>query len=506
MKKNEFRNIQCGKSIPPNNLHAISVSLPKMSDVIAYEENKNSWRDCMESGYPRFFTHPLEKQVSDIFRSRFSIDANDEIFLVSTDKAVTEVKHSCDVEFKEHQIDQIIAIAVNKLHANEVREFIQHTGYKTFTRQLEQFLYDEGAIKELEGEVAFKIDPETHIKNIVRESFEISKEDDVHLFSCGMNAIYSLFRSLQKIQAGRNAHIFIQFGWLYTDTMQILKKYAEYNFEIVSVFDTDSLLDFVEKNSVNIAGVFTEIPTNPILSTPDLPLLYSQLRKLGIPLIVDGTIGSCINLRYLPYCDYAVESLTKFASGMADVMSGVVVPNPLSKWVNKHKLDFSMYQDRMHLKDIERLAFEINGFKERVEHIRANTFKLAKYFESHPLISKVNWSHNETNKINYAKIEKEHNNYAGLISIEFNTNIDSFYDALELPKGPSLGTEFTLIMPYFYLAHYDLISSPEGRQILLEKNINWKMVRISVGIEPINELIELFEKALKKLEEKAATE
>ncbi|WP_461638967.1 hypothetical protein [Labilibaculum euxinus] len=54
-------------------------------------------------------------------------------------------------------------------------------------------------------------------------------------------------------------------------------------------------------------------------------------------------------------------------------------------------------------------------------------------------------------------------------------------------------------MPYFYLAHCDLIKTKEGRKLLAKKGINWELVRISVGTEPIEELISIFEKALNQI-------
>ncbi len=47
--------IPVGSPLPLNNLHAVSVSLPKMADVIGYEENKIAVTSKMQSGYPRFF-------------------------------------------------------------------------------------------------------------------------------------------------------------------------------------------------------------------------------------------------------------------------------------------------------------------------------------------------------------------------------------------------------------------------------------------------------------------
>ncbi|MDN5106047.1 PLP-dependent transferase, partial [Aliarcobacter butzleri] len=57
-----------------------------------------------------------------------------------------------------------------------------------------------------------------------------------------------------------------------------------------------------------------------------------------------------------------------------------------------------------------------------------------------------------------------------------------------------LGTEFTLLMPYTYLAHYDLISSENGKEFLKQINLPIELLRISVGIEPIEEIIKEFEK------------
>ena len=68
------------------------------------------------------------------------------------------------------------------------------------------------------------------------------------------------------------------------------------------------------------------------------------------------------------------------------------------------------------------------------------------------------------------------------------------YDALNFSKGPSLGTEFTLAMPYTYLAHYDLLQTEEGKKFLEEAGLDARIIRISVGIEPIEDIINEFEK------------
>lgn len=501
MTKTPYRNIACGKSIPPNNVHAISVSLPTIQDVYSYEENQNNWRDCMETGYPRFFCHPYETKVIEYFKSLFSIRKEEYLLLFPSKSSSQLVSRFFDTDFKEYELNGIFAISVNSKNPNYKKacDFIQHSGYKVFSRQLEDFLVKLKLLNNPQQEKVFSDHPEQRVKMELQKQFQLENDQNINLFSSGMNAIYSLFESINKIQKLKNATIFIQYGWLYTDTINILKKYSESYFELICVYDEKELLSLVEANNGRIAAVFTEIPTNPFLHTPNLPFLYSHLSKLNIPLIVDGTIGTCVNMTYLPFCDFAVESLTKFASGMADVMAGTVVSNPNSNWIKNNPVDLKPYQQELYRKDLERIAFQISGMESRVRSIQKNVFELAHFFESHPAIKTVNWSHNDKNKANYSKIEKEENNYAGLISIEFDGPIEKFYDALELPKGPSLGTEFTLVMPYFYLAHYDLIKSEAGRKLLTQKEINWELVRISVGTEPIKELISIFEKALNQL-------
>lgn len=501
MTENPYRNIACGKSIPPDNVHAISVSLPTIQDVYSYEENQNNWRDCMETGYPRFFCHPYEKMVTDCFTSHFSIGKEKSLLLFPSKLSCQLVTDFFNLDLKAYELNGIFAIAVdskNKIY-NKICDFVQHTGYKVFSRQLEDFLMLFKTITQPQQEELHSNNPEQHVKQELQKQFQLKNNRDIELFSSGMNAIYSLFAGINKTQKEKGATIFIQYGWLYTDTITILKKYSDAYFEVISVYDEQELLDKIESKKGKIAAVFTEIPTNPFLHTPNLAFLYSHLSKLQIPLVVDGTIGTCVNMNYLPYCDFAVESLTKFASGMADVMAGCVVPNPDSNWVKNNSIALQPYQQKLYVKDLERIAFQISGMEARVRSIRKNASKLAQFFENHPAVKTVNWSHNKKNEANYSIVEKEKNNYSGLISIEFDGSIEKFYNALELPKGPSLGTEFTLVMPYFYLAHYDLVKCEEGRQVLREKNINWELVRISVGTEPIEELTTIFAKALKEI-------
>lgn len=82
----------------------------------------------------------------------------------------------------------------------------------------------------------------------------------------------------------------------------------------------------------------------------------------------------------------------------------------------------------------------------------------------------------------------------GIVSVVFDKPLVYYYDRLMLSKGPSLGNNFTLAMPYFYLAHWDLVNHDAGRKALLNLGLEPELLRISIGLEPIDQLIGVFEK------------
>ncbi len=67
---------------------------------------------------------------------------------------------------------------------------------------------------------------------------------------------------------------------------------------------------------------------------------------------------------------------------------------------------------------------------------------------------------------------------------------------MRLPKGPSFGQQTTLLSPYIYLAHYDLVTSEAGRAELAAHGLSPDLLRLSVGIEPAEDIIATLGEAL----------
>jgi cystathionine gamma-synthase len=64
-----------------------------------------------------------------------------------------------------------------------------------------------------------------------------------------------------------------------------------------------------------------------------------------------------------------------------------------------------------------------------------------------------------------------------------------FYDAVRLPKGPSFGMKNSLLSPFIYIAHYDLVKTAAGRAELAASGIDPELLRLSIGGEPADEII-----------------
>ena len=83
-----------------------------------------------------------------------------------------------------------------------------------------------------------------------------------------------------------------------------------------------------------------------------------------------------------------------------------------------------------------------------------------------------------------------------MISFTLHGSLEEFYDRLTLQKGPSFGMKTTLVCPFIYLAHYDLVNSEAGRAELAASGIDPDLVRFSVGCEPVEAIIAALEEAL----------
>lgn len=492
---NTFQHIPLGNSLPINNPHSVSVSLPTLNDVIGYEENKPEIMNQLKNGYPRFFKNKLVQKLEEYARNLHEISDEKVLFPITALQAKDIIEYIVEDKFDFITIENVCFLILPKDHEklNLVKKTIQNIGSIISSRNAEKILFDKEIISQLFWEERLEIEnPQSEIIQILSEVYS-AKKDNIYLTNSGTNAVFSAIETLTKIKKNEGKTINVQLGWLYLDSIDIIKKRSTESYVYVNVHQKEQFENWLEENHQKVANIIAETVSNPILQCIDLPWLSSLCKKYGIGLILDHTMASPFCAEALPYCDIVVESLTKFACGNANILMGAIMVNENSPYQDQIKSEIENYTLKPYLSDCQRLAFEMQEYEIRMQKISKNTSLLYNYLKEQDFIEKIHSVYEENSWQNFQKIRKNEN-HIGLITVIFKKPVAECYDALNFSKGPSLGTEFTLAMPYTYLAHYDLLQTEEGRKTLTEAGLDHRIIRISIGIEPIEDIINEFEK------------
>jgi cystathionine gamma-synthase len=242
------------------------------------------------------------------------------------------------------------------------------------------------------------------------------------------------------------------------------------------------------------AGVFTEVPSNPLLRTVDLHRVAKACEDSGTPLIVDDSAAGPLNVEALRFADVVTGSLTKWISGEGDVMAGMATVRADSPVANA--LRASLEADAtesapLYIGDAEVLLSNLKGYAKRMKTINANGQALASWLANHPAVAEV-WHPSLTHTANYEAVMRKGGGYGGLMSFVLKNpkKTPKVYDSLPLSKGPSFGTPFTLVCPYTLLAHYHELEWAEGC------GVSANLLRVSCGLEPIETILTAFQEAL----------
>ena len=129
--------------------------------------------------------------------------------------------------------------------------------------------------------------------------------------------------------------------------------------------------------------------------------------------------------------------------------------------------------------------------------INESTVRVVDFLSAQPAVKEVYWALRGESCGNYYRLARSPQSVGGMISFTLRTPLERFYDRLRLAKGPSFGMKTTLICPFMYLAHYDLVTTPAGRAELAASGIEPDLLRLCVGTEPVEEIIAALAEALR---------
>ena len=496
-----FTHIPLGQRIPAS-IHGVSCSLPTMRDVIGYETKDPETLRHLTSGYPRFVQHPYLRQAG-VHMARSLGLVGHSVWLTASPHAAAALQASLSlVEARVVEHEGLSGVAFPKSTETHARAktFLQHTGSQLSSREAEDYLLRVGELTEPQPENTFNGYAPGRVKSVVAQAFQHVKNTDVFLASSGMNAVYTAFCIASELQVPRGRTVWIQLGWLYLDTIAILQKFTsqparDYVFQS-DVFDLEALRRLFTERGNEIAGVITETPTNPLIQTPDLAAIHDLCRTYGAIFIVDPTVASPLNIDVLPYCDVAVNSLTKYAASEGDIVMGAVVVNPESPYADDFRKALPPALEPVYSRDVGRLAAQIGDYAAVIAKINQSTPVVVEFLRTHPRVKSLCWSQHPDSRENFLRLARVPGAYGSMISFKIDGPLADFYDRLRLPKGASFGMKNTLVCPFIFLAHYDLVTSDSGREKLHACGLEPELVRLSLGCESAEDIIASLAEAL----------
>ncbi|MDR0352917.1 MAG: PLP-dependent transferase [Opitutaceae bacterium] len=495
--------IPLGRRIP-DSVHGVSCSLPTMRAVIGYETGDPGVVLHLHGGYPRFVQHPYLRRAAEHAARALGLEGH-QIWLTSSPRAAAALRawlapSQPRVREVAHETLHGVAFPANPDTFARAKTFLQHTGTLLSSREAEDYLCRAGLLAGRQKETLFDGCAPARVKAHVGRAFGADPGTDVFLANSGMNAVHAAFSAADTVQRARGRTRWVQLGWLYLDTIAILQKFTQepardYHFQS-DVFDLRALGRLFARHGGEIAGLITEVPTNPLIQTPDLAALGALCRAHDAMLIVDPTLATPLNLDVLPHADLAVNSLTKFAACEGDVIAGAVIVNPASPWAETLRREVPGRLDPPYPRDLARLAAQIAGCPALIEQLNRTTPAVAEFLEKHPRVREVYWSQHPDSRANYQKLARSPEAVGGMISFTIDGPLETFYDRVRLPKGASFGMNNSLLSPFIYLAHYDLVASAAGRETLRRAGLPPELLRLSIGAEPADALIPTLAEAL----------
>ena len=476
-----------------------------MADLIGYEMKDPAVMRHVFTGYPRFVLHPFVRRLTEEFARRQGLQ--DRSVWLTASRGMAE--RLCEWLGGEARVvveGHLTAVACSTApeRSAKAKLFLQHCGGFLSSRQAEDLLVAAGLVPAPAGEAIEEVDPVGVVKRELRRVFSGARDEDLFITSSGMNAVYSAFAAVNEIQAPRGRTVWIQLGWLYSDTISILGKLTAKpsadHVIVSSVNDFEELCRELDAHRGKVAGIVTEVPTNPLVRSCDVPALVMLAREHGALLLVDASIASPWNIDVLRHADIAMASLTKYVASQGDVIAGSVAVNPDGRDAASLRMALDERACAPYRRDLARLAHEIREVDRVVAGMNAATERVVRFLSTRPEVARVHWAMDDESRVAFEKVRRPDGGPGCMISFELKPGLFArFYDAVRLPKGPSFGICETLLCPFLYIAHFELVNSPEGRAVLARHGLNPELLRLSVGLEPVEHILGALEEAFEAL-------
>ncbi|WP_025688579.1 trans-sulfuration enzyme family protein [Paenibacillus zanthoxyli] len=341
---------------------------------------------------------------------------------------------------------------------------------------------------EAEGFIYSRMTNPVHeaLKEVMRT---IDGGEDALVFSSGMAAITSTL--ITHLKAGD--HVLASQA-LYGETYEFLKyQLSKFNIDVTFINFDDEDIDLYFTPNTRL--VYTETISNPLMAVNDLRKLAEVAHEYGAKLVVDNTFATPVVCQPLGLgADIVVYSATKYLCGHGDVTGGIVVSD--QETIRAIDKVGTLYGGCMSPFDAWILIRSLKTLELRMKEHSGNALKLAAFFNSHSKINKVFYPGLESSPF-FDRAGSLFNNqlFGGMLTIDLKGETDSYRTFIDNLEGikfvPSLAGVKTSVCSPAITSHRNL-----NDQELKEAGIGKSFIRISTGLEHIEDLIAEFDNVL----------
>ena len=334
----------------------------------------------------------------------------------------------------------------------------------------------------------------SRLSNPTRTALEVSLAALEHAryglaFASGMAAEHAVFSLLNP-----GDHI-VTVANVYGGTVRLFERlFSRYGITFSYVEGSDAQ-EFEGAIGSNTKLIWLETPTNPLLTIVDIEAVAAIVRARGVLLAVDNTFASPYFQRPLELgADIVVQSTTKYIAGHSDVIGGAVLLN-----------DASIYEELRFFQNTigaipgpQDVWLTLRGVKTlavRMRQHEANAFAVARFLQDHPRVSQVYFPGLPQHP-NHEVARRQMSGFGGMVSFRLKEgnreSVNAFVKKLKVfSLADSLGGVESLVCFPMVMTH-DAV--PEKQR--LELGITGDLLRLSIGIEGIDDLLADLKQAL----------
>lgn len=320
---------------------------------------------------------------------------------------------------------------------------------------------------------------------IARKLAALEQGEDALVFASGMAAISTLLFAFLKL----GDHAVFQTD-LYGGTHQLVtRELVRFGIEVSFSRDAD---DFAAALQPNTRLAYIESPSNPLLRCLDLVAVARLGREKGILTVIDNTFATPINQNPISLgFEAVIHSATKYLNGHSDVNAGVVVSSSaVIRRLAEAATNLGGMLDAHSCYQLER---GLKTLALRVRQHNENAGRLARFLQTHPAVARVNYP-GLPDHPDHAIAARQMRGFGGMFSFELRNpaQADRLLSRLRvvMPALSLGGVESLICIPS--RTSHRLMTPAERRRA----GISEGLVRVSVGIEDVEDLLEDFTQAL----------